>query len=69
MPANPDANPPTDRVPGTKTLNETFQINSAKLYAPVVTSYIKNNLKFLESIKQRFKKIISWNKYRSEITT
>ena len=69
MPANPDANPPTDRVLGTKTLNETLQINSAKLYAPVVTSHINNNLKFLESIKQGFKKIISWNKYRSEITT
>ena len=30
---------------------------------------INDNIKFLENIKKRFKKIISWNKYRSEITT
>ena len=30
---------------------------------------INDNINFLENIKKRFKKIISWNKYRSEITT
>ena len=30
---------------------------------------INDNIKFLENIKKRFKKIISWKKYRSEITT
>ena len=30
---------------------------------------IKISIKFLETIKQRFKRTISWNKYRSEITT
>ena len=30
---------------------------------------INDNIKFLESIKQGFKRTISWNKYRSEIRT
>ena len=47
----------------------TFQINNAKLYLLVVTLSIDNNIKFLENIKQGFKRTISWNKYRSEITT
>ena len=35
---------------------------------PVVTLSINDNIKFLENIKQEFKRTISWNKYRSEIT-
>ena len=46
-----------------------FQINNLKLYVPVVTLSIIDNIKFLENLKQRFKRTISWNKYRSEITT
>ena len=46
-----------------------FQINNAKLYVPVVTLSIKDNIKFLENINQRFKRTISWNKYRSKIAT
>ena len=30
---------------------------------------INDDIKFLENIKQGFKRTISWNKYRSEITT
>ena len=30
---------------------------------------INNNIKFLENTKQGFKRAITWNKYRSEITT
>ena len=30
---------------------------------------IDHNIKFLENIKQGFKRTISWNKHRSEITT
>ena len=30
---------------------------------------INDNIKFLENIKQGFKRTISWKKYRSEITT
>ena len=38
-------------------------------YVPLVTLLINDNIKFLENIKQGFKRTISWNKYRSEITT
>ena len=31
--------------------------------------YIEKKIKFLENIKQGFKRTISWNQYRSEITT
>ena len=44
-------------------------ITSTKRYVPVVTLFINDNIKFLENIKQRFKRAISWDKYRSEITT
>ena len=44
-------------------------ITSSKLYVPVVTLSINDNINFLENIKQGFKRTISWNKYRSEITT
>ena len=44
-------------------------MNNAKLYIQVVTLSINDNIKFLENIKQGFKRTISWNKYRSEITT
>ena len=46
-----------------------FVITSAKLYVLVVTLLINGNIKFLENIKQVFKRTISWNKYRSETTT
>ena len=52
----------------TETTGATLQINNAKLYVPVVTLSINDNIKFLENIKQGFKRTISWNKYRSEIT-
>ena len=42
-------------------------ITSTKLYVPVVTSSINDNIKFLENLKQGFKRTISWNKYRSEM--
>ena len=43
-----------------------FMITSTKLYVPVVTLYINDNIKFLGNIKQGFKRTILWNKYRSE---
>ena len=52
----------------TTTTGATFQINNVELYVPIVTLSINDNIKFLENIKQRFKRTISWNKYRSEIT-
>ena len=53
----------------TTTSSATFQINNAKLYVPAVTLSFNGNIKFLENIKQGFKRTISWNKYISEITT
>ena len=47
----------------------TFQINNGQLYSLVVTLPFNDNTKFLQNIKQGFKRTISWNKYRSEITT
>ena len=35
----------------------------------VVTLYINNNIKFLENLKQGFRRTTSWNKNRSEIKT
>ena len=49
--------------------NKTTTNNNAKLYLPVVTLSINDNINFLENIKQGFKRAISWNKYISEITT
>ena len=46
-----------------------FIITSTKLYVPVVTWFANCNIKFSENIKQGFKRAISLNKYRSEITT
>ena len=39
-----------------------FVITSTKLYVPVVTLSINDNIKFLENIKQGFKRTIYWNK-------
>ena len=44
-------------------------ITSTKPYVSVVTLSVNDNIKFLENIKQGFKRTVSWNKYRSEITT
>ena len=44
-------------------------ITSTKLYVPVVTVSINDNIKFLENLKQGFKGTISWKKCRFEITT
>ena len=61
-------NPPMQQV-ATQTIGAIFQINNAKLYVSVITLSINDNFKFLQNIKQGFKRTISWNKYRSEITT
>ena len=69
IPGNPDANPPVQEVAAIQATGATFQINNAKLYVPVVTLSINDNKKFLKTIKQGFKKTISWSKYKSETTT
>ena len=65
--ANPNANPPTNRVPQTHLSKATFQTNNAKLFVPVITLCINDNFKFSENMKQGFKRITSWNKYRPGI--
>ena len=46
-----------------------FQINSVKHYVVIVTLSINDKINFLVNIKKGFKSKVSWNKYRSEITT
>ena len=65
IPGNSNANL---LVPAIQTTGATFQINNAKLYVPVVTLSIIHNIKCLKNIKQGFKRNVSRNKYRSEIT-
>ena len=66
--AVPNINPVGYRVTS-QTTSATFQINNAKFYVPVVTLFTNDTIKFLENMKQRFKRTTSWNKCRSEITT
>ena len=66
---NPNTNLPVPAVAAIQITGATFQIYNFKLYVPVVTLPINDNIKFLENIKQDFKRTIYWNKYRSEITT
>ena len=44
-----------------------FMITSTKFYVPVVTFSINDNMRYLETINQAFKRTTSWNKYRSEL--
>ena len=69
IPGNADANLPAQEAAVIKTTGATFQTNNAKLYVLLVTSSINYNIKFSENIKQVIRRTISWNKYRSEITT
>ena len=46
-----------------------FKINREFMSLSVVKLSIHNNINFSENLKQRFKRKISWNKDRSEVTT
>ena len=50
--------------------NETNAIfkKDTKLHVPVVTLSTKDDNNFLEQLKSGFKRIIKWNKYRSEMS-
>ena len=48
--------------------NATNKITDTKLYVPVVTLSIENDKKLSEQLETRFKRIIKWNNYRSEMT-
>ena len=62
-------NPTTECAPPTQTTEATFQLNSTRLYVPVLTLSINDDIRCLENIKQGLKGKISWNRYRPEITT
>ena len=44
----------------------TFAFTDAESYVPLVTLSTQNNNKLLQQLKTGFKRIIKWNKYRSE---
>ena len=62
MAENPDLKPHIPAVAAAATTSAMFQINNAKLYVPVFTLSINDNINFSENIKQRFKRAISWKK-------
>ena len=49
-------------------IGATFKITDTKLYVPVVTLSTQDDNKLLEQLKTGFKKTITWNKSRSEMT-
>ena len=59
---SPGSNPPALSREAATTTNAMFQINNAKLYASVDNLSINDNIKFLEHLKQGFRRTISWNK-------
>ena len=61
--------PPVSVVVAIQITGVTCQKHNAKFYVPVATLSINQNIKFLEDINQGFKRTISQNKHRSEITT
>ena len=48
--------------------NATFKITDTKLFVPVVTLSTETDNKLLEQLKTRFKRTITWNKYKSEMS-
>ena len=68
MAENLSVNLPVQAREAIQITEATFQINNAKLYGPLVTLSINDNIKFLENIKQGIKRVISWNKYWSQVT-
>ena len=64
--ANPNADPAILAI--NAPTNATFKIKDTKFYVPVVTLSTQDDNKFLERSKSGFKRIIKWNKYRSEMT-
>ena len=67
MEGNLYAYPPVSYREAILSTEATFQVKNTKLYAPVVTLFINDNIKFLEQWKQEFQRAVSWNKHKSEI--
>ena len=62
----PDANPAVAEI--NDPANATFKTKDTKLYVRVVTLSAQDDNKLLEQLETRFKRIIKWNKCRSEIS-
>ena len=48
--------------------NPEFKITDTKLYVPIVTLSIQDNIKFLEQSESGFKRTFNWNEYLSKTT-
>ena len=66
---NPNVRPPFQAREARQTTGATFQLNNLKLCVSFIILSINGDIKFLENVKQGFKRTLSWSKYRSEITT
>ena len=65
--ADSDADPAVAGIDNPK--NAVFTITDCKLYVPAVTLSAENDNKLLEQLKTGFKRTITWNKYRSEMSS
>ena len=63
--ADPDADPVVAGI--NNPTNAVFKTTDCKFYVPIVTLSTEND-KLLQQLKTKFKKIIKWNKYRSEMS-
>ena len=59
-------NPARERIDAPT--NAISKITDTKLYVSAVTLSTRDDNNFLEQLKSGFKRIIKWNKYRSEMT-
>ena len=57
--ANTNANPPIQARAATQTNGSIIHISNSTFYVPAVTLFINDHIKFLEKIKQGFKRKIS----------
>ena len=57
--ANTNANPPIQARAATQTNGSIIHISNSTLYVPAITLFINDHIKFLEKIKQGFKRKIS----------
>ena len=48
--------------------NATFKTTDVKLFVPVVPLSKENDINLLEQLKTGFKRIMKWNKYRSQLS-
>ena len=63
---NPDVHPAVAAI--NNPTGAAFKIADTKLYVPVVTLSAENDKTLLEQLRTGFKRIIKWNKHRSEMT-